>query len=79
MVVDERRGRYGVVDRGELQSGIVVSSDVDMGLPVLKSWCFCGSGRGSGCQGVVGHVEKVGPAKEIMSSSWSPKNPDNSR
>ena len=42
---------------------------------VMKACGICCVESGS-CRGVAGPVEKIGPAKEMLLSSWPPKNPD---
>ena len=85
---DFRALRGGMIS----SSGIVVSSevvgvlrvvlgsgDVVGGLPlVLKACAFCSGCGCGGCLSVVGPIENVGPANEVLSFSWPPKNPDGS-
>ena len=72
----ERGGKDARAMRRGMSSGMVVSKDVGWGAPVvLKTRSVCCGGSNGGCRGVVGPIENVGPANEMLSFSCPPKNP----
>ena len=73
-------GKAARAVRRGVSSGMVVNKDVCRGAHVVFKACVvCCGGSNGGCRGVVGPIENVGPANEMLSFSWPPKNPVDSR